>query len=81
MTDQQQNNPYEYPCPVCQGEKFTWGTLVGGESFTPGVFSGAAGFRPDNLKLSDLVTVYGIRIRQCNRCANLQLFSTTSSAE
>jgi hypothetical protein len=78
---QAKKNPYEYPCPVCQGDAFTWGQLVGGESFVPGMLSRGIGFQPDKAKVTEILNGNPIRIRRCDRCSNLQLFSMVSSAE
>jgi hypothetical protein len=56
-------------CPLCGGDKFTWGMAMGHYPFK---------FKPDSSGWVAKNTVFGgqiIRARRCDSCGNIQFFA------
>jgi hypothetical protein len=57
----------ESPCPICGGNTYSWGTLVGQQ----------LKYEPEDMSL--LSKMFSLRARlparQCDRCGNIQIFS------
>lgn len=63
----------EFPCPVCGGGSYSWGTLAAqGINFTPDDASAIARFFRIGFKL---------RARRCDLCGNVQVFARTPEIE
>lgn len=61
---------YNYPCPICTGVEFDWGTLAStGVSFLQ--IQPFVGFKADQ----DVVQINRIYVRRCKKCGNLQQFA------
>jgi hypothetical protein len=57
------------PCPLCGGDKFTWGVAMGHYHFK---------FKPDDAGWLKKNTIFGgqeIKARRCDSCGNIQLFA------
>lgn len=63
----------DFPCPVCGGGSYTWGTLSAqGINFTPEDASAIAKFFRYGVQL---------RARRCDLCGNVQIFARTPESE
>ena len=58
-------------CPLCGREEFLWGRLVTQD----GAFQDGMAFRPDGPFFTVVSTNERVRVRKCEGCGNLQLFS------